>query len=140
MPLLELVSQAGIDSPGGLAPSLTPRDAIAMLVRWQDTRMRLAILYARSRGGVMMSGYGTVKLVGPKALRLDIGGARVALAWQEVHCRYGEDLFFSPDLIAQFPVIGLSIELDTQGHVFLSESPDGAAPSFASGTVPPARR
>jgi hypothetical protein len=69
----------------------------------------LGVLYARSGGGLMLTGRGTVCGLDPRALSLHLDSTRIVVQIRDSVSVYGPTPVFRADFQCAVPVVGLSI-------------------------------
>lgn len=91
------------------------------LLQWHGAGIALAFVYSRSLGGFMQSGQCRIARLTPEAATLETAGSKLMVALAGAAYEAAPQLFFTPDLLANFQVDGVALRLANHDWLFFSE-------------------
>jgi len=98
------------------------------LLDWQRHAVMLAFVYTRSLGGLMQTGHCRITSLEPEKATLATAGSTLMVVLLGARFEAGPQIFFTPDLMGNFSVDGVTIHFANHDSLFLSgaEIPEAA--------------
>lgn len=99
-----------------------PDSGWQLLLDWQRSAVSLAFAYTRSLGGLLQTGHCRIASLEPEKATLAAAGSTLMVVLLGARFETGPQIFFTPDLMGNFSVDGVTIQFANHDSLFLSAS------------------